>query len=117
MAYQPAADERLLLGPRSGSPRGDMIFIPDLAEHLNVGVSKLTPFARKLGFLRRARLVPDTGTVHWVTPYAASRLIAYFRAIQGALAFDGVDHGELTEKMRAKTQRLRRIQSGALNKR
>lgn len=120
MAYQPAADERLLLGPRSGSSRDDRIYVQDLSALLNVGGGRITVIARKMGLLHRARTRPRAMSVHWVTPYGARRLITYFRAIQGALAFDGVDHGALTEVMRtrAAVQRARRkrIQSGVLNK-
>lgn len=74
-----------------------MIFLSDLAILLREQQAKIARFAKKQGLLKRASTVQPWSLINWVTPYGAQRVIAYFRAVQGAALADGKDYLQLRE--------------------
>ncbi len=89
-----------MVAPRSGEPK-ERIFVAELAQYLNHRSSVLRKFARKRGLLHKTSLGSGRTPLDWVTPYGASRVIAYIRALQGDKYLQGRDYHRECERQRA----------------
>lgn len=99
-------DERLVVAPRSGEPK-ERIYVSELAQYLNHRALVIRKFARQRGLLHRVSMGACREAVDWVTPYGASRVIAYIRALQGDKYLQGRDYHGDAERMRANDKRQR----------
>lgn len=106
-----------MVAPRSGEPK-ERIFVVELAQYLNHRSSVIRKFARQRGLLHRVSIGSCREAIHWLTPYGASRVIAYIRALQGDKYLQGKDYHHLVERNRAsdKRQRLRKKLPIAISK-
>lgn len=96
MPRRPAADEREIIPARSGKPEA-RVYVHELAAFLNEPRRVLLDYARKRGFLYRARYHSSFTATHYVSEYGAMRLIAYVRARQGEQYMGGKNTLELRE--------------------
>lgn len=88
-----------IIGSGRSVPRSDeRIFILDLAQFLHHRAGVLRRFARKHGYLRKVGLGIGRDGVHYVSVYAAMRIIAYIRAIQGEQYLNGKNFHEERQK-------------------
>ena len=99
MARRPDLDERLVMKERSGE-RSERIHVVDLAKYLHHRSDYIKKFAKKHGYLRRARGL-GTSWRWYVTPHGARHVIMYIRAIQGEFYVNGKDFHALKEKVAA----------------
>lgn len=95
--------------PRSGERTEERVFVKELVQYLHHSAPVIMAFARRKGFLRYKSA--GGNQIYWVTPYGASRIIAYVRAIQGDTYLQGKDFHRLREKwaleMRRRMERNR----------
>ena len=78
MPRKSTVDERLVVPGRPEAYRG-RVYVMELAEFLGNGAHVLKRFAKKHGFLRKAGRGGARAGIHYVSEYAALRMIAYFR--------------------------------------
>jgi len=105
-------DERLVVAPRSGEPK-ERIYVVELAKYLNHRALVIRKFARQRGLLHKTSRGSGWDPIEWLTPYGASRAIAYIRALQGDKYLQGRDyHGDVT-RQRANDARGRAKQKAA----
>jgi hypothetical protein len=100
MTRRPARDEREIVPndlPKRGG--GERVWIAELATYLNHSIRTLRSMARAHGWLHHSTVAPTRNRVYWVTPYAAGRLIAFARAMQGQSYMAGTDWHEWRRKM------------------
>ncbi len=95
-----------MVAPRSGEPK-ERIFVSELAQYLNHRAVVLRKFARQRGLLHRVSIGACRAPVDWVTPYGASRVIAYIRALQGDKCLTGKDYHEEAARIRANDKRAK----------
>jgi hypothetical protein len=111
MARRPALDERLVLGPRSGSPR-ERVFCKDLDEFLTAGAGRAAKLAKKWGLLRKGVWREPK----WVSTAGAMRSIAHIRAEQQLRYDAGVrvyERKVICQRHRAKRLAIRRAGTDA----
>lgn len=97
MPRRPAADERLVVPPRSGATN-ERVYILDLAQFLRIQSGQIVRLAKRWGFYRYKYYRPQLGPVAWVSPYGAMRIIAYIRACQGEMYLQGYDWWGIKER-------------------
>jgi hypothetical protein len=93
-------DERLVVPARSVVSK-ERVFLRDLAQYLHHGQAALKRFAKKHRLLHLGPRRAGREAVAWVTPYGATRIIAYIRAIQGERYARGLDYHRECERSRA----------------
>jgi hypothetical protein len=96
ITYRPAGDERAVV-PMPTTRSKERIYLTELTQFLQHNPSALKKFAKREGLLRKASL-GHRGSVEYVSPYGAMRLIAYARAIQGENYLRGQQFHEFREK-------------------
>lgn len=101
MAHRPAEVSRAILPARTAT-WGTRVFLKDLAEYLHERTSKLCVRARGWGILHRIGLGSGRASEYWVTEQGALRLIAHFRALQGAEYMAGRQFHEVKAKNAAR---------------
>lgn len=92
--------------PENRGATGERIWTTELAKYLHCDPVTLKRFARQHGLLRSART--NAARHEWVTPYAAQRIIAYIRAMQGDAYMQGRQFHERRERATAKELERRR---------
>lgn len=97
MTRQPVWDERIVVPARSVGNR-NRVYLKELAQYLHQQTGRLRKFARRHEMLRGPRMA------EWVSEYAAMRLIAYVRRMQGAI----YETGESFHEVRAREARWQR---------
>ncbi len=107
-------DERLVVAPRSGEPR-ERVFVVELAQYLNHRAVVIRKFARQRGLLHKTSRGSGWDPIHWLTPYGASRAIAYIRALQGEVSLHGKDYHAEAERKRANDKRQKAKQKALAN--
>lgn len=101
MTRQPDDDERLLVPRRSGRTE-ERVYVKDLDRFISHKPRSAYKYAKRRGWLKWAKWGSyGDGGAWWVTPYAAKRIIAHFRAIQGDLYMNGKDFHERKDKVNA----------------
>lgn len=101
VTYRPAGDERAVVplpGKDTGRYSNERIYLKELTRYLHHDSHAVKKFAQEAGFVRKASLGTGTGPVEYVSPYAAMRIIAYIRAIQGEYYLRGKQFHEFNEK-------------------
>ncbi len=93
-----------MVAPRSGEPK-ERIFVVELAQYLNHRALVIRKFAKQRGLLHKTSRGSGWEPIHWLTPYGASRVIAYIRALQGDKYLQGRDYHGDAERMRANDKR------------
>jgi len=68
--------------PEDRRPSKERIYLKELAWYLHHSLTTIRAFAKRHGWLRTT-LSMTHGRVAYVSPYAAQRIIAYIRAVQG----------------------------------
>lgn len=84
MTRRPEADEKIILGERSGWAGGERFYLSDLAFYLHQSPQSIRKWGKKTGLIKRLVLhCAGQGSVDYFTRYGAMRVIAHFRAWQG----------------------------------
>jgi hypothetical protein len=87
--------------------QGEKVYLRELAIHLNYSVAELKLVAKRSGVRIHLDRTRKSAPLLWVTPHVACKLIAYVRAVQGALEVDkGKDWHEMRAKVNAYVRRL-----------
>jgi len=107
MARGPAEDERLVVRALPERIHGERIFVRDLADYLCVQQKLIRAWARPRNLLHKASGGSARAGYHWVTAPVATRIIAYFRALQGAEYLAGNEIHEKRERDRCARRRRR----------
>lgn len=92
--------------PRSGEPK-ERVFLPELAQYLNHRALVIRKFAKQRGLLHKTSRGTGWAPLEWLTPYGASRAIAYIRALQGDKSLQGKDYHEEAARIRANDKRAK----------
>lgn len=111
----PVGDERLVVPPRSPL-RKERIYLGDLAKYLHHNPGTLIRVAKRQGWLRKTGGSCILGNVRYVSEYAAQRLIAYIRALQGAMYHQGCnfhEHREYGARSRLRSKERRKAAARA----
>lgn len=106
MTRRPVHDERLVVPARSVLDK-DRVYVRELAQYLGHSLLAIRKFARKYGYLKKASRGASRTPITYVSPYAAMRIIAHIRRIQGEVYERGKDFHEIRERERASHQRLK----------
>ncbi len=94
MARQPDGDERLVLPACPGGGQ-ERVFVMDLVRYLGCRANDLVAFARRHRLLLYKGRGGSYSSVPCLTKYGAMRVIAHFRALEGAVYLQGRDfHAE-----------------------
>lgn len=88
--------------PEDRKPSKERIWLKELAQYLHHSSKTIQAFAKKHGWLRKARGIMRYEP--YVSPYAAQRIIAYIRAVQG----DEYLQGRQFHEVRAREAELTR---------
>ena len=79
---RPAGDEKFLVPARS-EVNGGRVYVQELAQFLHHSVGTVRKAAKAYGFLKRISMGSCYPHRDYVTEWAAMRLIAHFRILQG----------------------------------
>lgn len=107
MTRRPVYDERIFLPERSVLHK-DRVYLRELSAYLGHEHRAIRRFCKKHGYLRRAGRGGSLAPIPYISSYAAIRVIAYFRSIQGAVYVRGKDFHALRDARNAYSRELKR---------
>lgn len=91
-----------MLGERSGWKGGERFYLTEVAVFLHQSSTSVRKWAKRQGLIKRLPVkAMGVQNVEYFTRYAAMRVIAHFRAVQGEMHLNGKDHHHIVDRDRA----------------